>query len=658
MQKVQRGRIRFKQIILGFVLFILFSLPAGGAVLTGFGLAFYEQYKNQWANGDLVAANNTLVYDRTGKLVAQLHGPENRVVVNFNKIPQHLKDAFLAVEDVRFYDHPGLDVVGIARAALVNIQEEELAQGASTITQQLVRNAFLSREKTWLRKLKELVMARELEKRYSKDEIFGMYLNRIYFGHGVYGVQAASRLYFGKDVDQLTPEEGALLAGIPKHPGLYSPYRDAEAAKARRNLVLTLMEGYRLIPPMEADRARAAALRVVGVKGQGGYNFPYFVDQVIREARERYGIEEEELYKGGYNIYSTLDTKLQGAAEAVLADQGQFPPGAGGAPVQGAIAVVDYHRGEVRALVGGRGYQAVRGFNRATQLKRQPGSAIKPLVVFAPALEKGYPVTYRLDDSTATLGSYRPQNYGGYSYGSMDMGFALRNSVNVYAVKLLGEIGVDAGFRMGSALGLPLVEADRGLSLALGGLTGGVSPLQMAAAFGAFGGEGVFREPATIARVVDRNGLELKGKKPRVEQVMSVNTARLMTGMLEEVVNSGTGREARLNGGGGALPAQTVAGRVYSQALEQDAGEVARRSFSAAGKTGTTQLPDTPEFKGIKGNKDAWFVGYTPEVAAAVWVGYDRTDREHYLQGVVGGSYPARIWKAVIERADRTPGRN
>lgn len=651
MQNIQRGEISFKLIILGFVLFILFSLLAGGAVLTGLGLAFYEQYKNQWDNGDLVAANNTMVYDRTGKLIAQLHGPENRVVVSFNKIPQHLKDAFLAVEDVRFYDHPGMDVIGIARAALVNIQEEELAQGGSTITQQLVRNAFLSGEKTWLRKMKELVMARELEKRYSKDEIFGMYLNRIYFGHGVYGVQAASRLYFGKDVDKLTPEEGALLAGIPKNPGLYSPYRNAEAAKARRNLVLTLMEGYGLIPPMEADRARAADLQVVGIKSQGGYRFPYFVDQVIREARERYGIEEDELYRGGYRVFSTLDTKVQEAAEAVLADRSQFPPGAGGVLVQGAIAVVDYHRGEVRALVGGRSYQAVRGFNRATQLKRQPGSAIKPLVVFAPAIEKGYPVSYRLDDSTTALGSYRPRNYGGYRYGSMDMSFALRNSVNVYAVKLLKEIGVDAGFRMGVALGLPLVEADRGLSLALGGLNGGVSPLQMAAAFGTFGSEGVFREPATIVRIVDGNGFELKGKKPRVERVMSVNTARVMTGLLEEVVNSGTGREARLTGERGIGTVPTVGGHVYGQNLERDAGAADRPGFLAAGKTGTTQLPDIPDFKGIKGNKDAWFVGYTPELAAAVWVGYDRTDRGHYLQGVVGGSYPARIWKAVMERA-------
>ncbi|MHB1167547.1 MAG: transglycosylase domain-containing protein, partial [Carboxydocellales bacterium] len=589
--KAQRSKVSFKQLVLGVILLIIFSLLAVGAMVTGLGMAFYEQYKYQWVNGDLVAASNTMVYDRTGKLIAQLHGPENRVVVKYDHIPQQLKDAFLAVEDVRFYDHPGLDVIGIARAALVDIREEELSQGGSTITQQLARNAFLSKEKTWQRKLKELVMARELELRYSKDEILGMYLNRIYFGHGVYGVQAASRLYYGKDVDKLKPAEAALLAGIAKNPGLYSPYRNMQAATIRRNLVLTLMEGYGLIPPMDADKARAAAVQVVGLRSLAGYRFPYYVDQVIREARDRYGIEEEQLYTGGYSIYSSLDPKVQGAAEAVLADGSQFPPGVDGVPVQGAIAVVDYHLGEVRALVGGRDYPTVRAFNRATQLKRQPGSTIKPLVVYAPALEKGYPVSYRLDDSITALGGYRPQNYGGHSYGSMDMTFALRNSVNVYAVKLLKEIGVNSGFRMGVGLGLPLVEGDRNLSLALGGLTGGVSPYQMAAAFGTFGAEGIYREPTTIIRLVGSNGLEIKGKKLRVEQVITGDTAQKMTGLLEEVVNSGTGREARL----------TVVAAVYRQADK----------FSAAGKTGTTQLPDTPEFRGIKGNKDAWFVGYT-----------------------------------------------
>ncbi|HEX3030885.1 MAG TPA: transglycosylase domain-containing protein, partial [Bacillota bacterium] len=331
------------------VVTVLFSLLALGALAAGLTAASFKTFGNHWDNGDLVAANNSVIFDRFGHEVTQLHGPENRIDVPFDKIPLHLRNAFLVMEDVRFYDHPGLDVQGIIRAMVVDLREEQMAQGASTITQQLARNAFLSNEKTWQRKLKELVMARELEKRYSKDEIFSLYLNRIYFGHGVYGVQAASRRYFGKDISGLNLAECALLAGIPRNPNLYAPVDQVDEAKARRSVVIRQMVDYGMITGPQATEAEEQDIKVIKPAAEKT-PYPYYIDQVIKEAEDKFGISERDLYQGGYRIYTGLDPVLQSKGEALAADRGNFPGGEGSELVQCGMAAVDYTKGEIRAL--------------------------------------------------------------------------------------------------------------------------------------------------------------------------------------------------------------------------------------------------------------------------------------------------------------------
>ena len=573
-----------------------------------------------WKPEDLEADFNTFIYDREGKLIAVLQGLEDRFPLP-GEIPQVVKDAFVATEDVRFYRHNGIDPEAILRAMIVNFREGRIAEGASTITQQLVKNSLLTSEKTYERKIKEILLALDMEKKYSKEEILNMYLNRIYFGHGAYGLEAAARTYFGKTAKDLNLPEAALLAGLPKAPNRYSPFREPEAARQRMNTVLSLMAENGLITPEQEEQARKEGYRLLTAPLEKPYEFPYFVDNVVEEAGERLGISEKDIYGGGLRIYTTLDRKVQQAAQSVWADERNFPPtGKNKRPVQGAVAVVDYHNGEIKALVGGRDYDAKRGFNRAVDSRRQPGSTFKPVAVYGPALEARYPPYMVLDDSPVSFGEYTPQNYSGGFKGSMTMASALKYSVNVWAVKMLDKLGVEAGYNFARKLGFDLAPEDKVLPLALGGLTNGVSPLQMASGYGAFANAGILVEPHSITKITDASGAVLFDGRPKASKVMEPHTAYVMTDLLQDVVRGGTGTRARMD-------------------------------RPVAGKTGTTQLPDSPEFEKIAGNKDAWFVGYTPELVAAVWIGYDRTDRDHYLRGVVGGSYPARLWKKVMEKA-------
>ncbi|MHB8172703.1 MAG: transglycosylase domain-containing protein [Thermincolia bacterium] len=617
-------------IIFGFLIFIAtISVLTVLGTMVGVSLALVDEYADDWNQADLNTDINTTIYDAHGRVLTVLHAEKNREPVPFNQIPDHLKKAFLAVEDLRFYDHRGFDIKAIARAAWVNYQEGAKAEGASTITQQLVRDSFLSQEKTVQRKMKELIIAVELEKRFPKNDIFEHYLNRIYLGHGAYGVQAAARIYFGKDIARLTLGESAMLAGLPRNPGYYSPYRDNQRATERRNLVLSLMVQNGLITSEQSRQARQEELKLAGLPSAGIYQYPYFVDYVLNQAVDKYKLTDGELYRGGLKIYTTLEPKVQKAAEDVFARKDIFPPSPPDQLVQSAVAVVDYRSGQIRALVGGRGYQTRRGFNRATQMARQPGSTMKPLVAYGPALEAGLKPSHILVDEPVSYGKYRPQNSDGRFRGAITMKAALKYSVNIYAVKLLNLVGVEKGFEFARNLGLPLTEMDRGLALALGGLYKGVSPLEMAAAYGAFANGGMYREPIVITSITNFNGIEIKGPPQTARQVMNGETAQIMTDMLKEVVNSGTGIEAQLD------------------------------QWPVAGKTGTVQLPDLSQFKGLKGNKDAWFVGYTPDLVAAVWLGYDHTDPGHYLKGVYGGTYPAIIWREVMRgiMAEKTPGK-
>ncbi|GAB6932663.1 penicillin-binding protein 1A [Calditerricola satsumensis] len=582
-------------------------------VVVAVGVAAVYALGNAWLDErQLDAAEASVVYDIEGKEVARLY-VQNREKVSLDRIPDHLKNAVIATEDRRFYQHHGVDLWGVMRALYKDILAMEAVEGASTITQQLARNAFLSHEKTLLRKTKEAILAFAIERRYSKEEILEMYLNYIYFGNGAYGVQAASELYFGKDVSELTLDEAALLAGMPKAPNRYNPLKNPEAAKERRNLVLRLMEEQGYITPAERKAAEQRPIHVVKPKVE---REPYnaYLDYVIEEAETRYGITEEELLRGGYHIYTNLIPRMQRVVYEKFSDDALFrykkqkrePE-----PLQASMVILNAKTGGIAAIAGGREYVR-KGLNRAVDIKRDPGSAIKPLVVYAPALEEGWSPYDMLPDRPMEFGrqKYKPKNYGGRYRGEVTMVDAVRWSVNVPAVWLLDQLGVETGYRYGRAFGLPLPENvanPEHYSLALGSGVG-VSPLHMAQAYAALANGGVWTEAHAIRKITSRDEQLIVEAKPDTRRVVSPKTAYYMTEMLQEVVRSGTGKSAS-----------------FGRPL--------------AGKTGTTQE-----------SRDAWFVGYTPTWVGAVWTGFDKNESG---AEITGGKTAAPIFKAVMREALR-----
>lgn len=576
-------------------------------VVVAVGVAAVYALGNAWLDEcQLDAAEASVVYDIDGKEVARLY-VQNREKVSLDRIPDHLKNAVIATEDRRFYQHHGVDLWGVMRALYKDILAMEAVEGASTITQQLARNAFLSHEKTLLRKTKEAILAFAIERRYSKEEILEMYLNYIYFGNGAYGVQAASELYFGKDVSELTLDEAALLAGMPKAPNRYNPLKNPEAAKERRNLVLRLMEEQGYITPAERKAAEQRPIHVVKPKVE---REPYnaYLDYVIEEAETRYGITEEELLRGGYHIYTNLIPRMQRVVYEKFSDDALFryakrePE-----PLQASMVILNAKTGGIAAIAGGREYVR-KGLNRAVDIKRDPGSAIKPLVVYAPALEEGWSPYDVLPDRPMRFGNYEPKNYDRQYRGEVTMYEAVRKSLNVPAVWLLKQLGVETGYRYGKAFGLPMpepVNPDH-LSLALGSGVG-VSPLHMAQAYAALANGGVWTEAHAIRKITSRDEQLIVEAKPDTRRVVSPKTAYYMTEMLQEVVRSGTGKSAS-----------------FGRPL--------------AGKTGTTQK-----------SRDAWFVGYTPTWVGAVWTGFDKKVDVK----ITGGSTAAPIFKAVMREALR-----
>lgn len=565
----------------------------------------------------------TVLYDRHGEPFAELTNAKVEYVT-LDRIPQHMRDAIVAIEDERFYHHFGVDPVSIMRAAYQNIAHGGIVQGGSTITQQLAKNMFFTAEQTFSRKFQEAVAAVKIEQMLDKDEILERYLNYIYFGEGVWGIQNAAQLYFGKNTEQLTLAESALLAALPKAPTHYSPYRNVEKAKARRNLVLSKMEELGYITKEEADAAKAEEIVLNrDANNMQSNRFPSYVDYAIAEVEQQLELTEAEILSGGLRIYTGLDPKVQKAAEDVYRNPGNFPENKGG--LQSGIALVDPSNGAVRGLVGTIGEKKqFRDFNYASQTARQPGSSIKPLAVYAPALEKGYRPHDMILDAETDFGNYAPRNYGGREHGWVTIEEALIHSYNIPAAALLKEIGVDYGMAFARKAGLPLASEDRHLGIALGGMARGVSPLQMAQAYTAFANGGVLSEAYAVVKVEDASGRVLYERQPRQVQLMKPETAYEMTKMMEKVIQQGTGTAAKL-------------GR------------------PAAGKTGTTQLPDIPEFRDshgrvMNGVRDAWFVGYTPQLVGAIWLGYPNTDREHYLSSGEG-RYPAQIFQKVMSAA-------
>jgi len=567
-------------------------------------------------------AVTSYVYDNKGKLLAELHGEENRIPVELKDVSPNMINALLAIEDQRFYQHHGLDLYRIAGAFVANVKSKKIVQGGSTITQQLVGMSKLDRsEKTYKRKIHEALIALKVEREYSKDDILEIYLNRVYFGHGAYGIEAAAQIYFGKHARNLNVQEGALLAGIVQNPYKNSPILHPDAAKSRRAVVLNAMADFKVLTPEKVEALQKTEINLSkdSMEKVDIYKHQSFTDHVIEEAIERLelGEEPEKLYTGGYRIYTTLDNAIQEKMEAVYAEPLNFPQGEGDEIIQSAMVVLDHHTGEIKGIVGGREQEGKRIFNRATQSYRQPGSAFKPLVVFGPALEKGYSPATVLDDYPQAYSIngevWAPRNYDNRYRGLVSMRTAAKYSINVWSVKMLNQIGIEEGYRFAESLGISSLVPkgkyhDKGLALALGGLTKGVSPLEMAAGYGAFANEGEYIKPYVITKILDIDGQVILRNKPEPNPVMSQETAYLVTSMLRTGVEEGTGQKAQLD------------------------------DRPVAGKTGTST--DT---------KDAWFIGYTTNLVGAVWLGYD-TPQE--MKGVIGGGYNAGpIWKQVMEVA-------
>jgi penicillin-binding protein 1A len=570
-----------------------------------------------WDPTKLMGSQSTLIYDRFDQQASQVFTDQNRTPVPLQELPPYLPQAFVAAEDNRFYQHIGIDPEGILRALWTDLRGGTVVEGGSTITQQLVKNAFLSNDRSLRRKIQEAILALEVEHHYTKNQILEFYLNMIFFGNGAYGVQAASQLYFDKDAKDLDLAESALLAGIVRSPSNYNPFANPDAAKSRQETVLDQMVKYGKITQQQADQAKQEKLQY-HEGSTSSYMYPYFTDQVVSETEnilQHQGMTLEAaqnlIYKGGLKIYTTLNAPVQQKMEQAFANKANFPSDLRGQQVQGAMVIVDPHTGQVQALVGGRQHSVARPFNRATQAERQPGSAIKPVVVYCPAIEKGYTEAYVQDDVPATFGPKTFYNYDGQYRGLITMRTAVQYSINTYAVKLLNTIGVDYGYDFAGRMGITSLEPvnDRNLSLALGGITNGISPLQMAGAYSCIANQGVYIQPYTVRKIIDNTGAIIYQAQPQQKVVLSPQTTAIMTDLLENVVRAGTGTNAQLD-------------------------------RPVAGKTGTTSM-----------KADAWFMGYTPEFVGAVWMGFDKTENMGNMPDVFGATYPALMWKQVMQTA-------
>lgn len=551
-------------------------------------------------------AASSQIYDVHGNLITTVHATENRLPVKLSQVPKDLQNAFIATEDNRFYSHHGVDPIGIMRAIWVNIAHDGVVEGGSTITQQLARNAFLTQDRTLKRKIMEAMLAIRIEQYYTKQEILEMYLNQIYFGQGAYGVQAAAHVYFGKNVQDLDLAQSAMLAGLPQSPNYYSPLTNYKAGKARQAVVLGQMVKYDYIDQATADKAKDEdlGLREKSEAAHSDNNASYFIDYVISEIAEKYG--DDAVYKDGLKIYTTIDMKAQDAAVQAMHNLPNFyTDDKGLTQPQGALIAINPHNGYIVAMVGGRGDDS---FNRAVLAERQPGSAFKPFVYLA-AIQDGMTLGTVMDDKKIEFNGWSPKNYEGTYSGQMTLRYALQHSVNTIAVQLADAVGMRKVLNLASSLGITTLDdsKDNNLAAALGGLTNGVKPIDMAVAYGTLANGGVKVKPVAITKIVDRNGQVVEENSTEEQRVVDPKYAYVITNMLESVMSGGTG-------GGASI------GR------------------PAAGKTGTTDE-----------SKDAWFVGYTPDLVAAVWMGDDYGIET--LDGITGGTVPAVIWRDFMSQA-------
>ena len=569
-------------------------------------------------------------YDNKGTLIYTTLSEERRIPININYIPDHTQKAFIAIEDNRFYEHLGIDFRGTARAVVSTLSGREV-QGGSTITQQLAKNAFLTQERTITRKIKEAFLARELEKRYTKDEILEMYLNHIYFGQGAYGVESAARYYFNKEAKDLNIAESATLAAIPKSPNYFNPFENPKASKERQELVIDQMVKYGFITEAQGEAAKKEELKLATTakKREDNPNF-YFIDMITQKVIDELGAEA--LYKGGLKVYTTLDSDMQRAAIESLK---HLP-----APVapfmeekdleklkedehpvaytdknkltqpQVALVAIDPNTGHVKAMLGGRGQDK---FNRATLSVRQPGSSFKPFVYLTGMANGFTPASIMEDKEEEFDKDWRPRNVTKKWYGKVTLRTAIARSMNIPTIRLAREVGVRKVVETAQKMGISTLETegkytDANLSMAIGGLSHGVSPLEMASAYGVFATNGILCKPFALLKITDAHGQTLYEQETVAKRVMDPKPIYSTVDMLKDVLIWGSG------GGMGI-------GR------------------PAAGKTGTTD-----------NYVDAWFVGFTPDLSTAVWVG---DDNNRTLDNMSGSGTPLSIWHDFMLKAHK-----
>lgn len=608
-KKTSKKKKVFKRIM--GVLLILFIIAVIAVVGMLFGIIGGTE---RLTKEDLVFSNlTTIIYDKDGNEYATVHGGENRVIAKLTDMSPYLPKAFIAIEDERFEKHFGVDVKRTGAAIFKYIfNGGNSGFGGSTITQQLVKNITGDKKNDPIRKVREWIRAVQVETWLTKEEIMEMYLNIIYLGDGAYGVQTASYNYFGKDVKELTIAECAVLAAITHGPEGYDQYKAPEKIKARQEIVLGKMLELGSITKEQYDEAMAQELvykREV-VSNSSSYITEAVIDDVIKdiqtEKKTTKAVATKMVYGDGLKIYTNIDSDVQKAMEKVYNDEKYFPLDKSyNERPQSAMVVMDYKTGSVVGLVGGAGDKVQRGLNRATSSKRQPGSTIKPIAVYAPGIDtKVLTAATVYDNILTSFGKYTPKNTSPYS-GLTSVRVGIQDSINVVAVKALKDVGVDTSYNYLKKMGIStVVEADKSLPLALGGISSGIIPMEMCGAYSTIANGGVYIEPTLYTKVVDKKGNTLVENKPEKRQVFSEQTAYIMIDMMRDVVRSGTATYINIGGN------------------------------PVAAKTGTTD-----------DDKDRWFCGITPYYAGSVWFGFDDPKEVN----VSGQNPAARIWNAVMK---------
>lgn len=583
---------------------ILLIIGLGFSLLTG-GYLFYLAKTTNVKDLQNALKATTIIYDKNGDQAGSLTGQKG-TYVELDAISENLQNAVVATEDRSFYKNSGINY-GRFFLAILTLGR---SGGGSTITQQLAKNAYLSQDQTIERKAKEFFLALEINKKYSKKEILTMYLNNAYFGNGVWGIEDASKKYFGVSASQLSLDQSAVLAGMLKGPEIYNPLYSVENATNRRNTVLQNMVAAGYIDQKTADQSAAVDIHGQLVDAYEGksedYRYPSYFDAVINEAVNEYGLTEEDIVKNGYRIYTELDQNYQASMQVIYDNTALFPVAEDGTRAESGSVALDPKTGGVRALVGRVGSDQNPGFrtyNYATQAARSPGSTIKPLVVYSPAVAEGWSTNKELDNSTTQYGSYEVNNYAGIqSSPTVPMYQALAESLNLPAVATANNLGLDTVFEYGKKFGLNMDKVDKSLAVALGaGVT--TNPMQMAQAYGTFANGGVMNDAHLITKIENASGQVVKSHSQKSTRVLSGSTTDKMTNMMLGTFSNGTGVNAAPYG------------------------------YTMAGKTGTTETSFNKDLSG-----DQWVIGYTPDVVISQWLGFPTTDEGHYLTDSSAGT--------------------